>query len=227
MRQLTAFTKKEFLESLRTGRMPLLVILSVLFGIMNPLTAKLLPWMLKTFTGSLEESGMVLTEIKVDVFTSWTQFYKNIPLFLIIFIVITSGILTTEYQKGTLINILTKGMHRWKLLLSKSIAAFLLWTGCYWISFGVTYAYNMYFWDNSMASHIFFRGLLSLYDRNMADHAYNAHVRPVQYQLYGISRYRRHLFCFLSSGIYPCSEKISACTVNGLLQSASEDSGYL
>lgn len=85
MRQLTAFTKKEFLESLRTGRMPLLVILSVLFGIMNPLTAKLLPWMLKTFTGSLEESGMVLTEIKVDVFTSWTQFYKNIPLFLIIF----------------------------------------------------------------------------------------------------------------------------------------------
>ena len=114
MRQLTAFTKKEFLESLRTGRMPLLVILSVLFGIMNPLTAKLLPWMLKTFTGSLEESGMVLTEIKVDVFTSWTQFYKNMPLFLIIFIVITSGILTTEYQKGTLINILTKGMHRWK-----------------------------------------------------------------------------------------------------------------
>ena len=162
MRQLTAFTKKEFLESLRTGRMPLLVILSVLFGIMNPLTAKLLPWMLKTFTGSLEESGMVLTEIKVDVFTSWTQFYKNIPLFLIIFIVITSGILTTEYQKGTLINILTKGMHRWKLLLSNSIAAFLLWTGCYWISFGVTYAYNMYFWDNSMASHIFF-GAFCLY----------------------------------------------------------------
>lgn len=73
--------QKEFLESLRTGRMPLLAILSVLFGIMNPLTAKLLPWMLKTFTGSLEESGMVLTEIKVDVFTSWTQFYKNMPLF--------------------------------------------------------------------------------------------------------------------------------------------------
>ncbi|MFQ7551117.1 MAG: hypothetical protein ACLRMZ_13365 [Blautia marasmi] len=131
MRQLTAFTKKEFLESLRTGRMPLLVILSVLFGIMNPLTAKLLPWMLKTFTGSLEESGMVLTEIKVDVFTSWTQFYKNTPMLLLIFIVIISGILTTEYQKGTLVNILTKGMHRWKLILSKSISVFLLWTVCY------------------------------------------------------------------------------------------------
>lgn len=47
MRQLTAFTKKELRESLRTGRMPLLVILSVLFGIMNPLVAKLTPWMME------------------------------------------------------------------------------------------------------------------------------------------------------------------------------------
>ena len=114
MRQLTAFTKKELRESLRTGRMPLLVILSVLFGIMNPLVAKLTPWMMENFAGSLEESGMVLTEIKVDVFTSWTQFYKNTPIYLIVFIVIASGILTTEYQKGTLIIILTKGMNRWK-----------------------------------------------------------------------------------------------------------------
>ena len=52
MRQLTAFTKKELRESLRTGRMPLLVILSVLFGIMNPLVAKLTPWMMENFAGS-------------------------------------------------------------------------------------------------------------------------------------------------------------------------------
>lgn len=64
--------------------MPLLVILSVLFGIMNPLVAKLTPWMMENFAGSLEESGMVLTEIKVDVFTSWTQFYKNTPIYLIV-----------------------------------------------------------------------------------------------------------------------------------------------
>lgn len=162
MRQLTAFTKKEFLESMRTGRMPLLVILSVLFGIMNPLVAKIMPGMMELFAGSLEESGMILTGIQVDVFTSWTQFYKNTPLLLIIFIVIMSGVLTTEYQKGTLVNILTKGMHRWKLILSKSMAAFLLWTVCYWISFGITYAYNMYFWDNSKASHLFF-GAFCLY----------------------------------------------------------------
>lgn len=94
MRQLTAFTKKEFLESTRTGRIPLLVILSVLFGIMNPLVAKLMPWMMEAFAGSLEESGMVLTGIRVDVFTSWTQFYKNTPMLLLIFIVIISGVLT-------------------------------------------------------------------------------------------------------------------------------------
>ena len=53
-------------------------------------------------------------------------------------------------------------MNRWKLILSKAFSALLLWTVCYWISFGITYAYNMYFWDNSMASHIFF-GAFCLY----------------------------------------------------------------
>ena len=62
-----------------------------------------------------------MTEVRVDALTSWTQFYKNIPLALIIFLLIFSGILTVEYQKGTLINMITKGMNRWKILAAKGI----------------------------------------------------------------------------------------------------------
>ena len=45
MKQLTAFIKKEFLELLRSGKIMILLTMCCLFGIMNPATARLLPWM--------------------------------------------------------------------------------------------------------------------------------------------------------------------------------------
>ena len=78
---------------------------------------------------------------------------------LIIFILLFSGSFTAEYQKGTLIPVLTKGLSRWKIVLSKVIVVFLSWTICYWICFGITYAYNAYYWDNSIAVHLGFAAL--------------------------------------------------------------------
>ena len=97
------------MEFIRTGKIWILLIIFILFGIMNPAIAKLTPWMVETMSDSLAESGMVLTEVKVNAMTSWNQFYKNISMALIIFALMLSGILTTEYQKGTLVNMLTKG----------------------------------------------------------------------------------------------------------------------
>lgn len=153
MKSLYAFIKKESLELIRSGKLVLLVIMSCLFGIMNPFIAKITPWLMEMMSDQLAESGMSITTIKVDAITSWTQFYKNVPLLLIIFVIIMSGILTNEYQKGTLINILTKGLERWKVIIAKAIIMIGLWTICYWICFIVTYLYNLYFWDNSIVSH--------------------------------------------------------------------------
>ena len=159
MRQLSAFLRKEGMELIRTGKIWILLIIFILFGIMNPAIAKLTPWMVETMSDSLAESGMVLTEVKVNAMTSWNQFYKNISIALIIFALMLSGILTTEYQKGTLVNMLTKGLIRWKVVGAKSIASIGLWTVCYWLCYGITYGYNMYFWDNSIASHVAFAAL--------------------------------------------------------------------
>jgi len=156
MRQLMAFIKKEFLEQLRGGRLMILGILFCLFGIMNPATAKMLPWLLKIMSEQLADSGMMITEIEVDALTSWAQFFKNLPILLIVFIVMFSSILTAEYQKGTLINIITKGMKRWKILLSKLLIMSVFWTAGYLITFGITYGYNVYFWDNSIAQNLLF-----------------------------------------------------------------------
>ena len=156
MKQLIAFTKKELIEVTRTGKLLLLTLLFILFGIMNPAVAKLTPWLMKTMSQSLADTGLTITEVKVDAMSSWAQFYKNIPFALIIFLLMFSGILTAEYQKGTLVNMITKGMDRWKIIASKFIVMISLWTAGYCICYGITYAYNAWFWDNQIASHLFF-----------------------------------------------------------------------
>lgn len=156
MKQLTAFIKKEFLAQIRGGRFMILGILFCLFGIMNPTTAKMLPWLMEIMSEQLAENGMLITGIEVDALTSWTQFFKNMPVLLIVFVVMFSGILTAEYQKGTLINVITKGLKRWKILISKLLIMFVIWTVGYLITFGITYGYNAYFWDNHIVQNLLF-----------------------------------------------------------------------
>lgn len=154
MRQWKTFTKKEILEQFRTGRLLFFAIIFVLFGVMNPAIAKLTPWMMELMSEQLAETGMVVTAVEVDAMTSWTQFFKNMPFALIIFLILFSGILTTEYQKGTLINIVTKGMKRWKILFAKTAVAVALWSLGFFTSFGITYLYNDWFWDNGAAHNV-------------------------------------------------------------------------
>lgn len=104
----------------------------------------------------MEGSGLTITEAKADALTSWVQFYKNIPIALIVFLLMFSGIITAEYQKGTLINMITKGLSRWKIVMSKSVVLLLLWSFGYWMCYGITYGYNEYFWDNSIAEDVGF-----------------------------------------------------------------------
>lgn len=159
MKQLVAFWKKDCQETVRSGRMLILLILFVLFGIMNPAMAKLTPWIMEMAADSLEGTGLVVTEVKVDALTSWAQYYKNVSLVMLVFFFMTSSILTVEYQKGTLINMVTKGMVRWKIIVSKTLVLAMVWTLLYWICYGITYGYNAYFWDNGIAESVFFAAL--------------------------------------------------------------------
>lgn len=154
MRQWAAFLKKECLEQMRTGRLLILIILFCLFGIMNPAIAKLTPWMMDLMADQLAENGLALSSITVDALTSWTQYFKNIPIILIVFIVMYSGTLTVEYQKGTLINVVTKGMKRRRILGSKLMVMIAGWTVGTLLMSGITYGYNAYFWDNHIVKNL-------------------------------------------------------------------------
>jgi len=156
MISLIAFLKKELTEQLRSGRLLILGLLFVLFGIMNPAIAKLTPWLLEIMADSLAESGMIITDVKVSAMDSWVQFFKNLPMSLIVFVLLESSIFTKEYSSGTLVLSLTKGLHRYKVVISKALVLTVLWTLGYWLCFGITYGYNAYFWDNSIAKNLTF-----------------------------------------------------------------------
>ena len=156
MKSLNSFVRKDFLEQVRSGRLLIVWVLFVLFGIMNPAIAKMTPWMLEMFSDSLAEGGIIIIGTEVTAMDSWVQFFKNLPMGLIAFVLLESSIFTKEYESGTLILSLTKGLQRYKVVLSKSFVLATLWSACYFTCFLITYAYNAYFWDNSIAQHLAF-----------------------------------------------------------------------
>lgn len=144
------------MEWSRSGRFMILLLVFVLFGIMNPALAKLTPWLMETLSESLADTGLVVSSVEVDAMISWTQFYKNIPMGLIIFVLLCSGNFTAEYEKGTLIPVVTKGLSRRKIAAAKAIFLYGSWTVFYFLCVSITYGYNAYFWDNGIVENLFF-----------------------------------------------------------------------
>ena len=154
MKTTLAFMKKEITEHIRSGRAAVLLILFTLIGIMNPAIAKMTPWLLEMMADSLAEGGMRFTAVPVTALDSWTQFFKNIPMGLIVFVLLESGVFTAEYRKGTLPLSLAKGLERRKVVLAKAAVPVLLWTVCCGLCAGITWGYSAYFWDNAAARNL-------------------------------------------------------------------------
>lgn len=151
MKQFMVFTKKEFKESLATYKLYILLAVFLIFGIISPLFAKILPDVL----GSMEDTGIVIQITDPTVMDSWAQFFKNIgQMGMLVIAIIFSGIMSNEFSKGTLINLLTKGLTRKTVVLSKMFSASALWTISYLLSLGVCAAYTAYFWNLDGLHHV-------------------------------------------------------------------------
>ena len=152
---MKAFLRKEWMEMTRTGRLLILTVIFLLFGIMNPAIAKLTPWLMDMMKESIAESGLNVGTVTVNAMSSWTQFYKNAPMVLIAFVLMSCGVLANEYQKGTLVQVVTKGLSRRKVFASKLITVFGSWTAMYLLYFGVSYGYTVYFWGDDKVENLF------------------------------------------------------------------------
>ena len=154
MSSFIAFTKKEYIESIRTYRLIILIAVLLFFGILSPLTAVFLPEIL----GSIDlGDGVTLTLPEPSAIDSWTQFFSNIgQMGMLAIIIIFSGLMGSELSEGTLVNLLTKGMKRHIIILSKFIYASLLWTIGYALCLAVCYAYTVFYWPGDVISNAAF-----------------------------------------------------------------------
>ena len=116
MRNYVTFLKKEWLESLRTYKLFVMLASFSILGIMNPLIAKLTPEIIDL---AMPE-GMEIAVAVPTAFDSWAQFYKNTgQIGVIVTVIVFSGIISVELSRGTLIHMLTKGLSRSSVILSK------------------------------------------------------------------------------------------------------------
>ena len=145
MNTFYAFFKKEVCELTRTHKLTVLGLVFLLFGIMNPLAAKFMPEILV----SALPSGMSITLPEPSAMDSWGQFFKNISqMGMIVVVILFGGIMSNELSRGTLTHLLTKGLSRKTVILSKFTAAGLAWTAAYALCLATTFAYTVYFWPN-------------------------------------------------------------------------------
>ncbi|MFT8907320.1 MAG: ABC transporter permease subunit [Lentilactobacillus diolivorans] len=152
MTQLIIFTKKELTESIKTKRFLIAEIIFVLFGLMNPLLAKLMPKIIES-TLPKNTPAVIPAPTSLD---SWTQFFKNITqLGLIILVILFCDIVARELAHGYLINFLTKGLSRWVIILSKLLLIWFVWTVGLLTSFLVTIGYTKYYFDDDLSRHLF------------------------------------------------------------------------
>lgn len=153
MKAYKAFVKKEIVEGIRTYKSFIILIVFLLFGIMNPLIAKLTPYIME----NLVPEGLGVPVLEPTAFDSWAQFYKNITqMGLLVTIVVFGGILATELSRGTLINVLSKGLSRKTVILAKYTSMALTWTLCYGASFGVTWGYTVYLFPTDQVKNLVF-----------------------------------------------------------------------
>ena len=154
------FLKKEITEYYRNGKLIVFGIVAFVFGLMNPAITKLTPWLFETMADSLKEQGMQVINVETNAASCWQQYYKNLPMLLIIFLILSAGSFSKEYGKGTLLLVITKGYPRKKIFLAKTVMIFGCYTAVSLIYYGVTYFYSGYYWDNSSLSHL---GLAALF----------------------------------------------------------------
>lgn len=151
-----AFLKKEWMESVRTYKLLIMLFTFITFGIISPLFAKLMPEVLATLTSS-QDMGMVLKLPTPTALDSYAQFFKNVSqMGLIIFLLVFSGMISQEVSKGTLIPILTKGVSRKAIILAKFSVAASIWTFCYIFAFSITYSYTQFSFPELVVEHLIF-----------------------------------------------------------------------
>lgn len=160
MKGFIAFTKKEMIEAWRTYKLLIVGCVFLFFGIQNPVTAKIMPELMS----KLMSDNIEIVLAAPQALDSWVQFFKNMTsILMILFVILFSGAIPNEISKGTLVNMLTKGLQRKAVILSKLTSISLIWTASYALCFIATYGYTAYLLPDKLPNIFFSAFCLWLY----------------------------------------------------------------
>lgn len=147
MNELCVLLKKEVKEYIRKHKILIILSVFILIGIISPLGTKYLGAILQ----QLLPSGYEIKFRSPSEIEAYFQFFKNISqLGLIIFIFATVGIMSDEFEKKTIINILSKGINRGAVILSKFVVTSIIFLLSYTVSIMVFRYYTGIFWGNNI-----------------------------------------------------------------------------
>jgi ABC-2 type transport system permease protein len=120
MKSLSASLRKELFEQWRTYRFLVIASILVIFGILSPVLAKVMPEFISLFPGGEQIALVIPPPTVVDAVT---QYIKNISQFgVLLALFISMGAVAQEKDKGTAALILVKPVSRRAFLLAKFIA---------------------------------------------------------------------------------------------------------
>jgi ABC-2 type transport system permease protein len=155
MRQFAAFSKKELCESVATFKLWILLAVFLLFGLMSPLIAKFMPELLKSLGDASGMAGLQAMLQEPTALDAWAQFFKNVgQMGMLVLVIMFCGTMAGELSRGTLINLLAKGLSRRTVILSKFAVLSILWSAAYLLCLGVSAAYTAYFWGGTGATEL-------------------------------------------------------------------------
>ncbi|WP_414050854.1 ABC transporter permease [Macrococcus animalis] len=146
MNILKVMLQKEWMENLRTYKVVSLIIVLMIMGIMSPFIAIIMPDVIK---GALPEAMKDMKIPKATYIDSYIQFFKNVnQIGLIVLVIMYSGMLVNELNKGTLLNLVTKGLSRKYIILSKWLMSVCIWSIAFLIGGLIHYGYTLYYFSN-------------------------------------------------------------------------------
>ncbi|TVP91054.1 ABC transporter permease subunit [Alkalibacterium sp.] len=152
MRGFKAFIIKEIKENTRNYRFFILGIVFAVVGLLSPLSARFLPELLSNM---IDENITIILSDPTYI-DSWMQFFSNMnQMALVAFVLVFSSILSKEYDKGTLVHMVTKGLPRLTIYYAKFTVMLVSWTFFFWMSFAITLGYTFYYFPEGTTDGLF------------------------------------------------------------------------
>ena len=142
-----AVLRKELLEQWRTRRLVAVGAVLLFFGFLSPLSAKLLPDLMK----SLGDTGGIVIELPPPTAQDGLlQYVKNTSQFgVLLAVLLAMGALAQEKERGTAAMVLSKPVSRANFLLGKFVALTLVFGLCLALAGLACYYYTIVLFEGS------------------------------------------------------------------------------